>query len=256
MIEAGVPLEPLDWAEIGEQLDRQGHAVLPGLLDAAQAQALAAQLDAADTLGGQARQRDAAAPQLTPGLEPAHPGLGDTCPAARPLPELLHQMLTLLYEHLVPVANRWNEALDIPVRYPHDLHAFSALCRSAGQSGPHASLVRLGEHAYQALHRNDEGPAVFPLQAVALLSEPQRDFTGGEFVITEQRPRMQSRPVVLLLGLGDLAIIATSNRPLLGSKGWYRARLQHGISRVRSGERLGLELLFHGLTRTGCSRRE
>ena len=166
-----------------------------------------------------------------------------------PPPPLVTDLRTSFYRHLAPVANRWNELLDVSHRYPDTLDTFSLQNRKAGQARSQSNLSRLREGDYQALHQRSDGEHVFPLQLVALLSEPGKDFTGGEFVMTEQRPRMQSRPMVPPLRRGNVAIIAVAQRPHKGTKGYYRGNLKHAISRVRSGERIGLKLLFHDARR-------
>ncbi|RKP57911.1 prolyl 4-hydroxylase [Pararobbsia silviterrae] len=198
----------LDWADIASQLDAEGYAVLPGLLDAIAARELACRIDA-------------------------------VCPAP------LDDWGTTFYRHLAAVANRWQALLGIDGRYPPEWDAFLACNRRAGQMRPlsHAYRLSAGEHV--ALHQCNEGEHVFPLQIVAVLSEPGVDFTGGEFVMTEQRPRMQSRPIVVPMRLGDAAVIATAQRPCKGANGYYRVNLKHAISRVHAGRRVGIEWTFH-----------
>ena len=147
------------------------------------------------------------------------------------LPPLVADLRASFCKHLAPIANRWSEVLGVVRRYPRQVHSQS-------------SLSRLRQGDYQPLHQQTDGEQAFPLQLIALLSEPDKDFTGGEFVMTEQRPRMQSRPMVLPLRKGDMAIITVAQRPHNGTKGHYRVNLKHAISRVRSGERVGLELLL------------
>lgn len=226
----------LNWADIATQLDREGYAVLRGLLKDSQVHELAA-------LRGTASADDRVS-LASEGL-----GRGDLFYFLRPLPALLEELRTAFYRRLAPIANRWRDALDISRRYPDTLNAFLMQNRKAGQACMQSNLTRLLADDYQALHQHSEGEQVFPLQLVALLSEPERDFTGGEFVITEQRPRMQSRPMVLPLRRGDVAVIAVAQRPFKGSKGYYRVNLKHAISRVRGGERVGLELMFHDANR-------
>jgi hypothetical protein len=162
-----------------------------------------------------------------------------------PLPPLVERLRTALYPLLVPVANRWHEAMGLPVRFP-ELHAdFITRCHAAGQKRPTPLLLQYGPDDYNCLHQDLYGEHAFPLQVVVLLSEPGRDFDGGEFVMTEQRPRMQSRPMVLPLRQGDAAVIAVHRRPVQGSRGVYRVNLRHGVSRVRSGLRHTLGVIFH-----------
>lgn len=225
-------LDELDWHDIAAQLDTEGYALLPRMLAPEHARELAHGVD------------------LPAPRERATPDPDDAAPGERlffgpSLPAPWSAWRTTLYRRLAPIANRWNETLDVGYRYPAELDAFLRHNREAGQTRPLSHLTRLRSGEYLALHQNDAGERVFPLQLVALLSEPRRDFQGGEFVLTEQRPRMQSRPMVLPLALGDLALIGTAQRPFRGSRGVYRVNLRHAISRVRGGERVGVELSFH-----------
>lgn len=222
----------LDWADIGTQLDVEGWAVLPGLLGP----------DAARDLAQQATASRADCERL----EFTDLGRGELSYYGTNLPPSLATLSSTLYRCLVSTANRWNETLGIAPRYPSTLEDFLQLNRMAGQTRPQSHLTRLGVGDHLALHQRSDGEHVFPLQLVAVLSEPGEDFQGGEFVMTEQRPRMQSRPAVLPLRLGDVAVIATAQRPFKGSKDYYRVNLKHAVSRVRQGKRIGLELLFHG----------
>ncbi|MGE8046837.1 2OG-Fe(II) oxygenase [Pseudomonas monteilii] len=224
-------LDRLDWAGIGVQLDAEGYAVLPGLLGAGEVRSLAQQA----TSSGVSREF----------LEPGALGRGELLYFGAGVPAMLEQWRTALYRRLVVIANRWNEPLGVDYRYPAELGDFLQRNHKAGQTRGQSHLCRLGMEDYVSLHQRNDGEHVFPLQVVALLSEPGADFQGGEFVMTEQRPRMQSRPLVVPLKLGDAAIIATAGRPFKGAKGYYRVNLKHAISRVRQGERIGLELSFH-----------
>ncbi|HET7673943.1 MAG TPA: 2OG-Fe(II) oxygenase [Gammaproteobacteria bacterium] len=225
-------IDALDWNDIAHQLGSQGNVVLPGLLGRAQCRSLAALMD-----------QSAAADRVT--LDAMDGGRGELFFLAQPLPEPLAGLRTAFYQRLAPIANRWNEMLDSNERYLAEFKDFQRQCRDAGQSRPLSAISRLREADYQTLHHNADGDCIFPLQLILLLSEPEHDFTGGEFVMTEQRPRMQSRPIVLPLRQGDAAIIPVAHRPCKGSNGHYRVRLKHAISRVRSGERIDVELLFH-----------
>jgi hypothetical protein len=162
-----------------------------------------------------------------------------------PLPEPVATLRSELYSRLAPIANRWNEALRIETRYPADHGSYLARCRRGGQIRPTPLLLRYGEGDYNCLHQDLYGEHVFPLQATFLLSEPGRDFAGGEFVLTEQRPRMQSRAEVVALARGDGVIFPVRHRPVQGRRGCHRVSLRHGVSRLRSGERLTLGVIFH-----------
>lgn len=224
-------IERLPWADIGAQLDAEGHAVLPGLLGPEPARGLA-------------RQADTHTSRRLP-LAAAGLGRGEMLDFGESLPQPWAAWRTAFYPRLAGIANRWSQLLGSSDRYPAGLEDFLRRNRMAGQLRPQSHLTRLAADDYLALHRRDSGEHVFPLQLVALLSEPGRDFQGGEFVITEQRPRMQSRPTVLPLALGDAALIATGTRPFQGSRGHYQVKLKHAISRVRQGQRIGVELSFH-----------
>jgi hypothetical protein len=162
-----------------------------------------------------------------------------------PLPRLVAGFRTTVYPHLVPIANRWNKAMGTHVRYPEKHADFIERCHSAGQIRPTPLLLQYGTEDYNCLHQDLYGEHVFPLQLAILLSKPDKDFTGGEFVITEQRPRMQSRPMVVPLRQGDGVLFAVHNRPVQGKKGVYRVIFRHGVSRVRSGHRHTLGIIFH-----------
>jgi hypothetical protein len=175
---------------------------------------------------------------------------GAECDALADLKQLAKQppvqdLRAELYEKLVPIANLWTKTMGIETQYPARLAQLLRKCREAGQRTPQSAVVRLGKGQHRPLMQNAEGDYVFPLQVTVLLSQPDRDFTGGEIVMTEQRPRMQTRPMVVPLRRGDAAVFAVHHRPIKGSRGSYRVNLRHAVSPVRSGQRIALDFVFH-----------
>ena len=165
-----------------------------------------------------------------------------------PLPGIVAGLRTACYPRLAPIANRWNETMKIDVRFPAEHGEFIQRCHAAGQLRPTPLLLQYGADDYNCLHQDLYGEHVFPLQVAILLSEPGRDFAGGEFVLTEQRPRMQSRPQVVPLRQGDAVVFAVHHRPVQGTRGFYRVNMRHGVSRIRSGHRHTLGIIFHDAT--------
>jgi uncharacterized protein len=223
----------LDWHQVGRHLDEQGAALLSGILASEECRALAA-LYAEDSLF---RSR------VVMGRHGF--GRGEYKYFRYPLPDLIHGLRTAFYPRLAPIANRWNAAMGIEVQYPESHDAFLQRCHDAGQTRPTPLLLQYGEGDFNCLHQDLYGEHVFPIQVAILLSEPQRDFTGGEFVLTEQRPRMQSRPEVVPLRQGDAVAFAVHHRPAQGTRGTYRVNLRHGVSRLRSGQRHTVGIIFH-----------
>ncbi|MGB6634165.1 MAG: 2OG-Fe(II) oxygenase [Bradyrhizobium sp.] len=223
----------IDWTEATSDLDAQGCAVLKGLLTAEECRALAARYPD----DGIFRSR------IVMGRHGF--GRGEYRYFAYPLPQLIGELRPALYSRLQPIANRWNEAMDIDIRYPQSHEAFLARCHEAGQLRPTPLLLQYGVGDYNCLHQDLYGEHVFPLQVAILLSEPRRDFDGGEFVLTEQRPRMQSRAEVVPLRQGDGVAFAVHVRPVQGTRGFYRVNMRHGVSRIRSGHRHTVGVIFH-----------
>jgi hypothetical protein len=223
----------LDWARIAHDLDAHGCATLERLLAPGECEALV-QLYPVDALF---RSRVVMAKH---GF-----GRGEYKYFGYPLPEAIAEMRTALYPRLAPIANRWNEAMGMEVRFPGEHAAFIRRCHAAGQTRPTPLLLQYAAGDYNCLHQDLYGEHVFPLQVAILLSAPGQDFTGGEFVLTEQRPRMQSRPEVVALRQGDAVVFAVHHRPVQGTRGMYRVNLRHGVSRVRSGHRHTLGIIFH-----------
>ncbi|UEM06590.1 2OG-Fe(II) oxygenase [Skermanella rosea] len=228
-----VNLDHLDWTRIGTDLDAYGCAAVGSVLTPEQCAAVAA-------LYGRDEPFRSRVVMARHGF-----GRGEYKYFAYPLPDPVAGLRNALYPRLAGIANRWNEALGIGIRFPADHAEFLERCHAAGQGRPTPLLLRYGEGDYNCLHQDLYGEHVFPLQVAFLLSEPGRDFTGGEFVLTEQRPRMQSRAEVVPLGQGDGVVFAVNQRPVRSSRGWYRVALRHGVSRVRSGERHTLGIIFH-----------
>jgi hypothetical protein len=223
----------LDWQQIADNLDQQGSALLQSVLSPDECQALAALYSHESIF----RSR------VVMGRHGF--GRGEYKYFNYPLPSLIQGLREALYAQLSPVANRWNAAMGIGVRYPDNHKEFVQRCHDAGQQRPKPLLLQYAEGDYNCLHQDIYGEHVFPIQVAILLSEPQRDFTGGEFVLTEQRPRMQSRPEVVPLRQGDTVAFAVHHRPLQGSRGTYRVSLRHGVSRLRSGHRHTVGIIFH-----------
>jgi hypothetical protein len=229
-------VKAIDWTRVTNDLDAQGSAVIENLISPAACNALAA------LYGAEERFRS----RVVMGRHGF--GRGEYKYFRYPLPDLVAKLRTTIYPSLASIANRWNEAMDVDARFP-DKHAeFIERCHAAGQRRPTPLLLQYGAEDYNCLHQDLYGDHVFPLQLTILLSEPGRDFTGGEFVMTEQRPRMQSRPEVVPLRQGDAVVFAVHHRPVRGKRGMYRVNLRHGVSRVRTGHRHTAGIIFHDAT--------
>jgi hypothetical protein len=223
----------IDWSQVGLDLDAQGCAVITQLLSADECRALT-------LLYGED------APFRSRVVMGRHGfGRGEYKYFAYPLPEPVAALRPRLYASLRGVANRWNAAMGLDVSYPPTHPAFLQRCHAAGQARPTPLLLQYGAGDYNCLHQDLYGEHVFPLQVAILLSEPGADFTGGEFVLTEQRPRMQSRPEVVALRRGDAVVFAVHHRPVQGTRGIYRVTMRHGVSRIRSGRRHTVGIIFH-----------
>ena len=222
-----------DWPRVGVDLDAHGSAVIEGLLGADECQALASLYDRDECFRGRV-------------VMSRHGyGRGEYRYFAYPLPGIVASLRTSLYRHLEPIANRWHEAMGVDGRFPTRHAAFLERCHVAGQRRPTPLLLRYGPGDYNCLHQDLYGAHVFPLQLTILLSQPGRDFEGGEFVITEQRPRMQSRAQVVPLRQGDAVVFAVHHRPVRGARGFHRVTMRHGVSTVRRGERHTAGIIFH-----------
>jgi len=222
-----------DWPLIAQHLDAHGWALLPKLLTANECATMVA-LYTDDRL-------------FRSHIVMARHGFGrgEYKYFTYPLPGMVSALRAALYPHLAPIANRWSASLGLDDRYPEAHADFISRCHHAGQTRPTPLLLQYGEGDFNALHQDVYGEHVFPLQVAILLSEPDADFTGGEFVLTEQRPRMQSRAEVVPLRLGDGVVFAVRHRPVQGTRGVYRVNLRHGVSRLRSGHRHTVGVIFH-----------
>lgn len=223
----------LDWQRAAQDLDAQGSAVLGGLLSPGECQDLISLYEKDELF----RSRVIMARH---GF-----GRGEYKYFEYPLPPLVAELRTTLYPRLAPVANRWNAAMGIDVRYPEDHVEFLQRCHGAGQTKPTPLLLKYEKDDYNCLHQDLYGEHVFPIQVAFVLSQAGKDFTGGEFILTEQRPRMQSRPEVVSLQQGDAVAFAVHHRPVAGTRGTYRVNMRHGVSRLRSGRRHTLGIIFH-----------
>jgi len=226
-------MKDIDWSRVAADLNTQGNAILPSLLDADECCSMSA-LYAKENLF---RSRVVMARH---GF-----GKGEYKYFSYPLPRLIEKLRSGTYPHLASIANSWHERMGLTTRFP-DIHAaFLKRCHAAGQNRPTPLLLQYQTGDHNCLHQDLYGEHVFPIQLAILLSQPGTDFTGGEFVMTEQRPRMQTRPIVVPLRQGDGIVFAVHQRPVQGTRGFYRVHLRHGVSRLLSGQRHTLGIIFH-----------
>ena len=223
----------LDVVDLGAQLDTFGWARIPNLITAAECGAIA-------SLYPDDRQFRSHIIMARHGF-----GRGEYKYFAYPLPQTIATLRATFYPPLAEIANRWNTSMGVAARFPCDHADFIARCHDAGQTRPTPLLLQYGKGDFNALHQDVYGEQLFPLQMAILLSQPRRDFEGGEFVLVEQRPRMQSRAEVVPLECGDAVVFAVRERPVRGTRGTYRVNMRHGVSRVRSGRRQTLGVIFH-----------
>jgi hypothetical protein len=226
----------IDWTAKAAELDEHGCALLPRLLDEPSCAAMRELWDDRDRFRSEVNM--------------ARHGYGRGAYRyfAYPLPDPIETLRISLYAPLAGIGNRWAELLGSDARYPADHAAYLERCHRAGQVRPTPLLLRYGPGDWNALHQDLYGEHAFPLQVAILLSRPRVDFTGGEFVLTEQRPRMQSRPEVVPLEQGDAVVFPVRERPVKGSRGWHRVTMRHGVSRLHSGDRFTLGIIFHDAT--------
>ncbi|WP_276485685.1 2OG-Fe(II) oxygenase [Paraflavitalea pollutisoli] len=222
-----------NWEAATQDLHQQGYALLPGLLDAADSQQLIDQY------------QQPALFRKTIAMERYRFGLGEYKYYQYPLPDLLQQIRQSIYPHLAPIANAWMKALTIDQQYPATLEALHVACRQHQQIHPTVLILQYGPGGHNTLHQDLYGDVFFPIQLVMFLNEAGKDYTGGEFVLTEQIPRAQSKAIVLTPKRGDFLLFTTNFRPVRGSKGYYRVNMKHGVSAVHSGRRYTLGIIFH-----------
>jgi hypothetical protein len=231
--EAAARVVGADWPSLLAALDERGYAVLPGVLDPAECRDLAALYD------------EDAAFRSRVVMARHNFGRGEYKYLRYPLPPLVAALREALYPQLAPLANRWHERLGLEARFPPALRAYLDRCHAAGQQRPTPLILKYQEGDYNCLHQDLYGELVFPVQATVLLSAPEQDFAGGEFLLVEQRPRMQSKGEVVPLKQGDAVIFAVNQRPVAGARGFYRVTMRHGVSRLHSGHRFTLGIIFH-----------
>jgi len=226
----------LDWDSIAQSLDATGHAVIPKLLDRSECYNLLVGYDSPGAF------------RKTVVMARYRFGLGEYKYWQYPLPNIVQTLRQELYPRLVPIVNGWFRKLSITPELPDQFDQMQALCRRNGQKLPTPLILRYGEGGFNTLHQDLYGEVFFPVQAVINLSEPREDFEGGEFVLTEQVPRAQSKATVLSPRRGDMIIFTTSFRPVKGLRGYYRANMRHGVSELRSGSRTAVGIIFHEAT--------
>ena len=226
-------IDALDWKTLTSELDSFGCTIIKSVLTCTECRAIARMFEQGDLF------------RSTVVMARHGFGRGEYKYWSYPLPKIVNDLRVSLYSHLAAVANRWNASMKIDVSYPNTHEQYIERCHAAGQTRPTPLLLSYNEGDWNALHQDLYGENAFPIQVAFLLSEPGKDFTGGEFVLTEQRPRMQSRAEVVSLQQGDAVAFAVSHRPVQGIKGTYRVNLRHGVSRLRSGHRNTMGIIFH-----------
>lgn len=226
-------LHQTDWTAVANQMNDNGYAIIPRILTN----------EACDDLKGS--YTSSTAYRKTIVMERYRFGLGEYKYFNYPLPTVLQQIRSAVYPHLATIANAWWKVLGIEQTYPPEHKAFLEQCHSVGQQKPTALILKYGKGGHNTLHQDLYGDVWFPMQVLLFLSEPEQDYTGGEFVMTQQTPRAQSKAIVLKPRKGDMLIFTTNFRPVKGSKGYYRANMKHGVSELHSGERYTLGIIFH-----------
>ena len=226
----------LDWQQLTSDMHQKGYAVVPGFLSEAQCNDLIGQYD------------NPTAYRKTVVMERYRFGAGEYKYFDYPLPDIIQRIRETLYPKLAPIANEWMQMLNIDKRFPDDFKNLQAECHASGQLKPTALILKYGKGGFNTLHQDLYGEVYFPIQSVFVLNSPNVDFEGGEFVLTEQVPRAQSKAIVLKPNKGDMVIFTTNFRPVKGSRGYYRANMRHGVSEVQSGQRHAVGIIFHDAT--------
>ncbi|CAG4993897.1 hypothetical protein DYBT9275_01257 [Dyadobacter sp. CECT 9275] len=226
-------IEAVDWPKITGEMHEKGYAVIPSVLTAMQCEEL------------KRNYENPAIYRKTVTMERHGFGLGEYKYFSYPLPGLIQRIREDIYPKLAPIANLWMQVLQMDSRFPDTFEGLQTLCRASNQTKPTALILKYGKGDYNTLHQDLYGDVYFPIQTVLFLNEPDTDFTGGEFVLTQQTPRAQSKAIVLQPDKGDMLIFTTNFRPVKGSRGYYRARIKHGVSELHSGERHTLGVIFH-----------
>jgi len=226
-------IQNINWQAVTDSMNDNGYAIIPGLISDADCNNLI------DNYGDNALYRK------TVVMERYRYGLGEYRYFSYPLPPLVQQIRELVYPNLAPIANNWMKALNIPTTFPGTFTELQELCHANNQTKPTALILKYGKGGFNTLHQDLYGDVYFPMQLVMFLSEPDKDYTGGEFVLIEQLPRAQSKAIVLHPRRGDVLLFTTNFRPVKGSKGYYRVNMKHGVSQLHSGERYTLGIIFH-----------
>jgi uncharacterized protein len=226
----------LDWQAITDAMHQNGYAIIPNLINNEECEALKNKYD------------DPKSYRKTVVMERYRFGLGEYKYFNYPLPNLIQNIREHIYPHLAPIANAWMQVLNIATRFPEKLEGLLKLCHENGQTKPTPLILKYGKSGFNTLHQDLFGDIFFPIQTVLFLNQPDIDFTGGEFVLTQQTPRAQSKAIVLKPNKGDMLIFTTNFRPVKGSKGYYRVNMKHGVSEIHSGERHTLGIIFHDPT--------
>ncbi len=226
-------LHAKDWEKLTSEMHAQGYAIVPGVLTAAECNALIGSYNAVDNY------------RKTISMERYRFGIGEYKYYKYPLPQLINDIRQTVYPYIAPIANQWMQVLHIATRFPAEHEALKKLCHDHGQQLPTVLILKYGKDGFNTLHQDLYGEIYFPMQVVLFLNEPGEDYTGGEFVLTEQIPRAQSKANVLQPRRGDMLVFTTNFRPVKGSKGYYRVNMKHGVSPLHSGNRHTLGIIFH-----------